>query len=119
MRLLLILGVLTMASAAQADTQSGWKLVIHGGAGVIERAKITPAKDREVRAALDLALATGSRVLESGGSALDAVEAAVRVLEDDPNFNAGRGAVFTYEGKNELDASVMDGRNRAAGAVSR
>ena len=119
MRLLLILGVLTMASAAQAEPERDWKLVIHGGAGMIERAKITPAKDREIRAALDLALATGSRVLGAGGSALDAVETAVRELENDPNFNAARGAVFTYEGKNELDASIMDGRNRAAGAVAR
>lgn len=107
-----------MASAAQAGPERGWKLVIHGGAGVIERARITPAKDREIRAALDHALATGSRVLDAGGSALDAVEATVRELENDPNFNAGRGSVFTYDGKNELDASIMDGRNRAAGAIA-
>ena len=118
MRLLLILGVLTMATAAQAEPKRDWKLVIHGGAGVIERARITPEKDREIRAALDRALVTGSKVLDAGGEALDAVEAAVRVLEDDPNFNAGRGAVFTYDGKNELDASIMDGRTRAAGAVA-
>jgi beta-aspartyl-peptidase (threonine type) len=118
MRLLLILGVLTMASAAQAEPVRNWKLVIHGGAGVIERSRITPAKDREIRAALDHALITGSRVLVKGGSALDAVEATVRELENDPNFNAGRGSVFTYDGKNELDASIMDGRNRAAGAVA-
>jgi len=98
--------------------QGDWKLVIHGGAGVIERSRITPDKDREIRAALDLALQRGSGVLASGGSALDAVEAAVLVLEDDPNFNAGRGAVFTHEGRIELDASIMDGRGRAAGAVT-
>ena len=115
MRTLLLIGALLMSTAAPA---TDWKLVIHGGAGVIERAKITPEKDREIRAALDLALQRGSAVLDSGGSALDAVEAAVHVLEDDPNFNAGKGAVFTYEGKNELDASIMDGRNRAAGAVT-
>jgi beta-aspartyl-peptidase (threonine type) len=104
-----------MASGAKA---AEWKLVIHGGAGVIERSKITPEKDREIRAALDRALAAGSAVLDGGGSALDAVEAAVRVLEDDPNFNAGRGSVFTDEGRIEMDASIMDGRTRAAGAVT-
>ena len=96
----------------------GWKLVIHGGAGTIERSRMAPEKESDVRLALDHALATGSAVLEAGGSALDAVEASVRELEDDPNFNAGRGAVFTYEGRNELDAAIMGGRDRSAGAVS-
>ena len=104
-----------MATPASAND---WKLVIHGGAGVIERSKITSEKDAEIRAALDRSLAAGSKVLEAGGTALDAVEAAVRVLEDDPNFNAGRGSVFTYDGKIEMDASIMDGRTRDAGAVS-
>jgi beta-aspartyl-peptidase (threonine type) len=79
---------------------------------------MAPEKESDVRLALDHALATGSAVLEAGGSALDAVEASVRELEDDPDFNAGRGAVFTYEGRNELDAAIMDGRDRSAGAVS-
>jgi beta-aspartyl-peptidase (threonine type) len=104
-----------MASAAQA---TDWKLVVHGGAGVIERSKLTPEKDREIRAALDRSLEAGSKVLAGGGTALDAVEASVRVLEDDPNFNAGRGSVFTYDGRIEMDASIMDGRTRAAGAVT-
>ncbi len=95
-----------------------WKLVIHGGAGIIEKSRIPAGKEREIRGALDHALATGSAVLERGGDAIDAVEAAVRELEDDPNFNAGRGAVFTYEGRNELDAAIMDGRDRSAGAVT-
>ena len=116
MRYLFILGVLLMSSAAQATSE--WKLVIHGGAGVIKKENITPEKEREIRAALDRSLAAGSTILAGGGAALDAVEAAVRVLEDDPNFNAGRGAVFTYDGTIELDASVMDGRTRAAGAVT-
>ena len=118
MRILLILGALLMSSAAAAQQKTDWKLVIHGGAGTIEKAKMTPEKERTIRAALDHALATGSAILARGGNALDAVEAAVKELEDDPNFNAGRGAVFTYEGRNELDASIMDGRNRAAGAVT-
>jgi beta-aspartyl-peptidase (threonine type) len=118
MRLSFIFGVLLMTTAAQAEPQRDWKLVIHGGAGTIERTKITPEKDAAIRAGLKAALEAGSRILSSGGDALDAVETSVRVLEDDPNFNAGRGAVFTYEGTHELDASIMDGRNRAAGAVA-
>ena len=116
MRHLWILGVLLMSSAAQAKSE--WKLVIHGGAGVIKKANISADKERELRAALDEALRTGSTILEKGGSAVDAVEATVRALEDNPNFNAGRGAVFTYDGNIELDASIMDGRSRAAGAVT-
>ncbi len=98
--------------------KTDWKLVIHGGAGIIKRSGTTPEKDGEIRAALDHALATGSAVLADGGSAVDAVEATVRELEDDPHVNAGRGAVFTYDGRNELDAAIMDGRDRSAGAVT-
>jgi L-asparaginase / beta-aspartyl-peptidase len=97
---------------------ANWRLMIHGGAGVIERDRITPEKEREIRQALDHALTTGAALLEVGGNALDAVEAAVRELEDNPNFNAGRGAVFTHDARHELDAAIMDGRDRSAGAVS-
>jgi beta-aspartyl-peptidase (threonine type) len=99
-------------------SQIPWKLVIHGGAGVIERGQSTPAQESEIRAALDRALAAGGEILAQGGAALDAVERAACILEDDPHFNAGRGAVFTYQGTNELDAAVMDGRSRDAGAVT-
>ena len=99
-------------------SQFDWKLVVHGGAGIIEKSRITPEQDRDVRAGLGRALAAGEAVLAGGGSAIDAVEAAIRALEDDPNFNAGRGAVFTYDGRNELDAAIMDGSNRSAGAVT-
>jgi beta-aspartyl-peptidase (threonine type) len=95
-----------------------WSLVLHGGAGSIERHRLTEAQDRGVRAALTLALDTGGAILSAGGSALDAVEAAVRVLEEDPHFNAGRGAAYTREGTIELDAAIMDGRDRAAGSVA-
>jgi L-asparaginase / beta-aspartyl-peptidase len=95
-----------------------WKLVIHGGAGVIERGRLTPELDRALRAGLEAALAAGANVLAAGGSAVDAVEAAARVLEDDPQFNAGRGAVYTYDGQIELDAAIMDGRTRDAGAIA-
>ena len=95
-----------------------WTLVLHGGAGQIRRESLDSAVDAAVRVALAAALDAGSTILAANGSALDAVEAAVRLLEDDPHFNAGRGAVFTNEGINELDAAVMDGRTRDAGAVS-
>jgi beta-aspartyl-peptidase (threonine type) len=107
-----------MTSSVHDQNNAGWKLVIHGGAGVMKRSRMTAEQDREIRSALDHALTTGSQVLGSGGSAIDAVEAAVRELEDDPNFNAGRGAVFTYDGQIELDAAIMDGRTRDAGAVT-
>lgn len=96
----------------------GWSIAIHGGAGTMTRDSMSEAQQAEHEAALAAALDPGSAVLARGGSALDAVEAAVVVLEDDPRFNAGRGAVFTYNGTNELDASIMDGRDRSAGAVT-
>lgn len=106
---------LATPTAAEAPR---WTLVIHGGAGVIQRDRLTPEQDRAIRGALNQALDAGQKVLAGGGAAVDAVEAAVKVLEDDPHFNAGRGAVFTYEGTNELDAAIMDGRDRSAGAVA-
>jgi beta-aspartyl-peptidase (threonine type) len=95
-----------------------WSIAIHGGAGTMSPEQMSEALQEEYRGALGVALDAGAKVLAEGGSALDAVEAAVVVLEDDPRFNAGRGAVFTYNGVNELDASIMDGRGRAAGAVA-
>lgn len=93
-------------------------LAIHGGAGPVPRAEMTADMEREYRAALANALDAGYAVLARGADALDAVEAAVRVLEDDPLFNAGRGSVYTWDGRNELDASIMDGTTRKAGAVT-
>jgi L-asparaginase / beta-aspartyl-peptidase len=95
-----------------------WSLVLHGGAGSIERHRLTPEQDAGARAGLSRALDAGVAILSGGGSALDAVEAAVQVLEDDPHFNAGRGAAFTRDGGIELDAAIMDGATRAAGAVA-
>src|SRR6201981_1010039 len=92
-------------------------LAIHGGAGTIERSNMTPEKEREYRSGLERALTAGYEILKRGGSSLDATEAAVRVLEDDPLFNAGRGSVFTSAGTNEMDASIMDGKTLRAGAV--
>src|SRR5207248_10796591 len=93
-------------------------LAVHGGAGTIERSKMTAEGEQEYRAGIEHALRAGREILNRGGSSLDAVEAAVRVLEDDPNFNAGRGSVFTSAGTNEMDAAIMDGRTLAAGAVA-
>lgn len=103
---------------SQPTATPRWSIVLHGGAGVIERKQMTPEADAAYRASLARALKTGSDLLNRGGSALDAVEAAIRVLEDDPLFNAGRGAVFTADGRNELDAAIMDGSNLKAGAVA-
>jgi beta-aspartyl-peptidase (threonine type) len=93
-------------------------LVIHGGAGSMRPGQLDPEQERCARAGLEAALEAGSAMLARGSSALDAVEAAVRVLEEDPCFNAGRGSVLTAAGCIELDAAVMDGRNRQAGAVA-
>ena len=95
-----------------------WTLVVHGGAGMFEPGRLTPQEEDAIRDALGRALDAGGTILRDGGDALDAVEAAVHVLEDDPHFNAGRGSVFTYEGEIEMDAAVMDGRTRDAGAVT-
>jgi len=99
-------------------TQTEWAIVVHGGAGAGSRESIPPEKQAEYMDAIQYALETGSRVLEDGGSSLDAIEAAIITMEDNPIFNAGRGAVFTELGNNELDASIMDGRDRNAGAVA-
>ena len=107
-----------MSDTSPDPNKHGWRLVIHGGAGVLARDRITPEEDAAVREGLDRALQAGAAILARGGRALDAVEAAARVLEDDPHFNAGRGSVLTYQGTIELDACIMDGRNRAAGAVT-
>jgi beta-aspartyl-peptidase (threonine type) len=92
--------------------------MIHGGAGVMTRGSMTPEREKEFRAKLTEALLAGYKVLQNGRSSLDAVEAAIRILEDSPLFNAGKGAVFTADGKNELDASIMNGKTLAAGAVA-
>ncbi len=93
-------------------------LAIHGGAGTILRSQMTPDLEREYCGGLETALKIGWEILESGGSSLDAVEAAVVSLEDFPLFNAGRGSVFTHEGKQEMDASIMDGHKLKAGSVA-
>lgn len=112
--LALLLCSAPMAYAADAPKPL---LVIHGGAGV-ERKDMTPEDEKAARAALELALRRGHATLAAGKPALEAVTAAITTLEDDPHFNAGKGAVFTHDGKNELDASIMDGATLRAGAVA-
>lgn len=92
--------------------------VIHGGAGVITRGSLTAEEEAEYRKKLEEAVLAGFKALQDGRSGMDAVEIAIRILEDSPLFNAGKGAVFTADGKNELDAAVMDGKTLNAGAVA-
>jgi beta-aspartyl-peptidase (threonine type) len=113
------IAVLLFSKAMTAQTPAHhWAIVLHGGAGVIERKTMSPEMEAAYRASLAEALHRGSFVLENGGSSLDAVEAAIRYMEDDPLFNAGKGAVFTADGRNELDAAIMDGATLKAGAVA-
>ncbi|MET0815298.1 MAG: isoaspartyl peptidase/L-asparaginase [Pseudoxanthomonas sp.] len=93
-------------------------LVVHGGAGVIDRDRLSAADEQAIRADLDAALEAGGRILAAGGSALDAVEAAVVALEESSRFNAGKGSVYNADGRHELDASIMEGHGRRAGAVA-
>ena len=108
--------VLSMPAMAQEDGR--WSIAIHGGAGTIARDNMTPEQDAAYREALRKALDAGAKVLREGGTAMDAIQAAIEPMEDDPLFNAGRGAVFTWDGDIELDASIMDGRTRDAGAIA-
>jgi L-asparaginase / beta-aspartyl-peptidase len=103
---------------APAPAGTSFGMVIHGGAGTMSRSSMTPEAEAGYHAALEQALRAGHEILAAGGTSLDAVEATVRILEDSPLFNAGRGAVFTSDGRNELDAAVMDGRTLQAGAVA-
>lgn len=112
------LALLLSAAPAMAQDAPRWSFAIHGGAGVIERESLTVEQDAAYRAALKRALEAGSGVLAAGGSSLDAVQAAISLMEDDTMFNAGRGAVFTAAGRNELDSAIMDGSDLNAGAVA-
>ena len=137
MRFLLSLGLLALAACTQAPetisddetqmetatmseaaTRPQWRLVIHGGAGVILRENLTDEQEAAYRAALDEALQAGAAILAEGGTAVDAVQAAVIPMEDNPLFNAGVGSVYTAAEEHELDASIMDGRDRNAGSVA-
>lgn len=116
----LTLALIPAAAVAEdaAPPAPKWSIAIHGGAGTLDPKAMTPEKRAEYEAALQVALDAGAKVLAEGGSAMDAIKAAIIPMEDSPLFNAGKGAVFTWEGTNELDSSIMDGRDRSAGAVA-
>lgn len=106
------------AQPASQKLNDKYVLVIHGGAGTILKSQMTPEREKAYTNSLNKALQTGNDILKNGGTALDAVEAVVRSMEDDSLFNAGKGAVFTNEGKNELDAAIMNGKTLQAGSVA-
>ena len=108
----------SFAQVTPQKLSNKYVLVIHGGAGTIVKSQMSPERENAYKEALEKALQTGNDILKSGGTALDAVEAAVRSMEDDPLFNAGKGAVFTNDGKNELDAAIMNGKTLEAGSVA-
>lgn len=116
-RALALMAALTSPCPAGAK-QPVFVIAVHGGAGVMEPGSFKPGEIEACEASLREALEAGHRILREGGTSLDAVEAAVRVLEDSPLFNAGKGAVFNADGKIEMDASIMDGRTGSAGAVA-
>src|SRR5213082_1714300 len=125
-RCFLICGLVAVAAVAGAQRfgrmssvkENKIGLVVHGGAGTMERGKMTSEKEREYRAGIENALRAGWEILQRGGSSLDATQAAVRMFEDDPLFNAGKGSVFSAAGVNEMDAAIMDGKTLKAGAVA-
>ncbi|MFQ5753989.1 MAG: isoaspartyl peptidase/L-asparaginase family protein, partial [bacterium] len=118
--LLIVLLSLLIANGAvlSQEKSAPFGLVIHGGAGTILKKNMTAELEQQYRDKLNEALLAGYEILKNDGNSLDAVEAAIRILEDSPLFNAGKGAVFTSDGTNELDASIMDGKTLNAGAVS-
>ncbi|MCA1623113.1 MAG: isoaspartyl peptidase/L-asparaginase [Acidobacteria bacterium] len=111
-------GTFTEIKQLQSPQNPRLGFVIHGGAGVIRKGSLSPEKEKAYRDGLEQALLAGYKALQNGKSSMDAVEIAIRMLEDNPLFNAGKGAVFTADGKNELDASIMDGKTLMAGAVA-
>src|SRR5256885_8005612 len=125
-RNLLVYGTFMLAAVAGAQQfgrmssvkENKIGLVVHGGAGTMERGKMTPEREREYRAGIENALRAGWEILQRGGSSLDSTEAAVRPFEDDPLFNAGKGSVFSAAGINRMDAAIMDGNTLMAGAVA-
>ena len=110
--------LILFSAQLQAQAQKKYVMVIHGGAGTILKKNMTPEKEAAYVAVLRQALQVGYDQIHSGKSSLDAVEATIHVMEDSPLFNAGKGAVFTHDGRNEMDAAIMDGSNMAAGAVA-
>ncbi len=117
-RLFFLLPVLWLSLPLKAQTDQRITLAIHGGAGTILKENMTPGQEEAYRQKLQEALAAGYAILEKGGTSLEAIVGAIRIMEDSPLFNAGKGAVFTNEKRNELDAAIMDGKTGLAGAVA-
>jgi len=117
-RICFVIVLLIMFGCTTIAQNKKFVLVIHGGAGTILKSQMTPEKEKAYQQGLNDALNAGYAVLSKGGTALDAVEATIKVLEDNPLFNAGKGSVFTNEGKNEMDAAIMDGNTLKAGSVA-
>ena len=119
--LIMLLSFVVISMTAQNKSKTPerpkYAIVIHGGAGTITKANMTSEKEKAYNEALNIALDVGEKILQGGGTAIDAVEATIRYMEDSPLFNAGKGAVFNEDGRVELDASIMEGRNQKAGAV--
>ena len=115
---LLAILLISIVSCKPKSNKQDWVIVIHGGAGTILRENMTPEIEKQYRDKLTEALDTGAAILKQGGEGIDAVEATIHVLENSPLFNAGKGAVFTHDGRNELDASIMSGKDLNAGAVA-
>jgi beta-aspartyl-peptidase (threonine type) len=118
MTLIALNSALSQTVSTHAAGAHKWAVVVHGGAGVIERSSMTPEAEAKYRAGITEAINSAAAVLDKGGSSTDAVEAAIKLLEDNPMFNAGRGAVFAADGTNQLDAAIMDGKTMHAGAVA-
>ncbi len=118
--LLFAIAAAVCISSAKADSTSSAPIAIaiHGGAGTIERANMSDARERQIRTALETAVRAGHEVLRQGDSSLEAVTRAITLLEDEAAFNAGRGSVLTHQGRVEMDASIMTGHDLAAGAVT-
>lgn len=114
----LLLTSIAMTTITSAGAAPRWAIVVHGGAGVIERQHLTAEQERAYREAMRKVTDSGAKLLASGRPALDVIEATIGMMEDDPLFNAGRGAVFTAQGRNELDAAIMDGKTLKAGSVT-
>lgn len=124
-KIIFLLGILfvfvqckSSKSTAAKDKAENFAIVIHGGAGTILKKNMSPEMEVKYKEKLEEAVKTGYAILKKGGSSLEAVEKAINVMEDSPLFNAGKGAVFTNQGKNELDASIMDGKTLKAGAIA-
>jgi len=116
--LLIVIAIGSFINSSAQETDHRIAIIIHGGAGTILKSNLSPEMEQRYRDTITLALMAGYNVLRNHGSSLDAVEAAINVMEDSPLFNAGKGAVFTHEGTNELDASIMNGKTLSAGAVA-